>query len=60
MSTANTWSGSPASASGMLAGTLSLKCTITLASQDLGSVWGHFDNLFFTTDVIFAEGFESP
>lgn len=60
MSTASTWS-QPASASGVLGISVqSLMCTVTLGSADAGAIWGHFDNLFFTTDVIFFQGFESP
>ena len=61
MAVGNAWNAVPASASGILANsTLSLKCTLTLGSADLGNVSGHFDNLFFTTDVIFATSFETP
>jgi hypothetical protein len=59
MSTANVWNTPAASTSGILgSGTFSLNCKVTLGSQDLGSVSAHFDNLFFTTDVIFAADFE--
>jgi len=58
MSTANSWS-APVSAFGHLgSGDHSVKCAVTLGSQDLGSISGHFDNLFFTTDVVFFDGFE--
>ena len=61
MSTANTWNNQAASANGILNySTLSLKCMVRLGSQDNGSISGHFDNLFFTTDVIFAADFEGP
>jgi hypothetical protein len=59
MSTANTWNSQPATASGILH-SYSLMCTVTLGSQDLGSISGHFDNLFLTTDVIFFDGLEIP
>jgi hypothetical protein len=38
---------------------LSIMCTVTLGSIDQGNISGHFDNLFFTTDDIFAGGFEA-
>jgi hypothetical protein len=58
MSTANAWTAA-ASAGGYLgSGVQSIKCTVTLGSQDLGSISGHFDNLFFSTDVLFFNGFE--
>jgi len=57
MSAAYAWNNQAATASGILTG-LSLMCTITLTSADLGSVSAHFDNLFLTTDVIFFGGFE--
>jgi hypothetical protein len=59
MSTANVWNNEPAVATGILTG-LSVMCTVTLGSADLGSISGHFDNLFFTTDDIFFGEFEVP
>ncbi len=58
MSTANAWNNEPAVASGTLTG-LSVMCTVTLGSADLGSTSGHLDNLFFATDDIFFGGFEA-
>jgi hypothetical protein len=58
MSTSSTWS-PPVGATGILeVGVQSVMCTVTLGSSDHGDIWGHFDNLFFTTDVIFFQGFE--
>ena len=60
MSLGNSW-GAATSAEGFLAsGVQSMKCTVTLGSQDLGSASGRFDNLFFRTDVILFNGFDSP
>jgi len=61
MSMATAWNDPAASASGILgSSTRSLKCTLTFRSVDYGIISGHFDNLFFTTDVVFAADFESP
>jgi hypothetical protein len=60
MPTSSTWSPSVGATGVLEPGVQSLMCTVTLGSSDHGDIWGHFDNLFFTTDVIFFEGFESP
>ena len=59
MSTANSWSTATSVSGHLGSGVRSLLCTVTLGSQDLGTIWGHFDNLFLTTDVIFFDGFET-
>lgn len=61
MSAVYAWNSTPASASGLLgSATVALQCTAKLGSQDAGSIWGHFDNLFFATEDIFFQGFETP
>ena len=62
MSTASAWNSAPAIASSILSdSTLSLKCTVTLHNPVAGDmISAHLDNLFFTTDVIFADAFEAP
>lgn len=60
MSAAFAWNSTPAVASGILSNTTqSLNCKVTVHNVDY-SVTGHLDNLFLTTDVIFAADFEGP
>jgi hypothetical protein len=59
MSAASAWT-LPAFVDGALpANAVSASCQIqTIADGENGSGTGHFDSLFFTTDTIFANGYE--
>jgi len=61
MSTASTWNATPTSTSGTLSSFAQrLNCTAYLDELPVLGAAGiaNFDNLFFTTDVIFANDFE--
>ncbi len=54
-----TWNATPATASGILLPTTHSASCAALAT-DISATTVHIDNLFFTTDAIFASGFETP
>ena len=59
MANGSNWNSTPASAGGTLSATTQSVSCFANAVAPAGSAEAHFDNLFFTTDVIFASGFDS-
>jgi hypothetical protein len=61
MSMAPDWTAPAVTDDALPAGAVSAGCQLlAIADGENGSGTGHFDNLFFTTDVIFAADFENP